>query len=85
MIGLIGISVQFFRDNGWLKQIVAKMANSPIGLFSFPLLFILLFIINKWLSGKTDGKASERGNLPMYLMMTIGAYFLFNIISKGSF
>ncbi|HSH97844.1 MAG: hypothetical protein ACAH07_10420 [Methylophilaceae bacterium] len=85
LIGLIGIAIEFFRDNGLLQQIISKMANSPIGLFSFPLLFVVLFLINKWMSGKTDGKASERGNLPMYLMMGIGAYFVFNIVTTGSF
>jgi len=85
LIGLIGISIEFFRDNGWLKQIITKMANSPLGLFSFPLLFVALFLLNKWMSGKTDGKASARGNLPMYLMMAIGAYFVFNIVTTGSF
>jgi len=85
LIGLIGIAIEFFRDDGWLKQAISKMANSSLGLFSFPLLFVVLFLLNKWISGKTDGKANERGNLPMYLMMAIGVYFLFNILTTGSF
>jgi hypothetical protein len=85
LIGLIGIAIEFFRDNGLLQKIISKMVNSPIGLFSFPLLLVVLYLINRWMSGKTDGKASERGNLPMYLMMAIGAYFVFNIVTTGSF
>jgi len=85
LVGLIGLSVEFFRDNGILKQTLNKMLNSSLGLWSIPLAILALYILNKWINSQSSGKASKRGNLPMYLMMAIGAFFTFRLITTGGF
>jgi len=85
LVGIIGIAVQFFRDDGWLRQLLSKMFNSNMGLASIPVLILVLYLINRWASSAADGKASTRGNLPLYIMMLIGAFFLFRLITTGDF
>ncbi|HSH72942.1 MAG TPA: hypothetical protein VK974_07785 [Methylophilaceae bacterium] len=85
LVGVIGIAVQFFRDDGWLRQLLSKMLDSNMGLASIPLVILVLYFINRWASSAADGKASTRGNLPLYIMMLIGAFFLFRIITTGDF
>lgn len=85
IIGLIGLSVEIFRDNGWLKQLLGKLFSSSLGLAAIPIAIIVIYFVNRWLSSASDGKASAKGDLPLYLMMAIGAFFLFNLITTGSF
>lgn len=85
IIGLIGLSVEIFRDNGWLKQLLGKLFSSSLGLAIIPVAIIVIYFVNQWLSSTSDGKASAKGDLPLYLMMAIGAFFLFNLVTKGSF
>lgn len=85
IIGLIGLSVEMFRDNGWLKQLIGKLFSSSLSLAIIPIAIIVIYFVNRWLSDATDGKASAKGDLPLYLMMAIGAFFLFNLITTGSF
>lgn len=82
-LGLIGLSVEIFRDNGWLKQLFGKMISSQIGLASIPIAIIVLFLVNRWLSSAAKGKTVTRGDWPLYLMMAIGAFFLFNLLTTG--
>ncbi|HEY8118548.1 MAG TPA: hypothetical protein VIE91_04855 [Methylophilaceae bacterium] len=84
LIGIIGLSVEIFRDNGWLNQLLAKILSSPAGLISVPIGLAVLYFFNRWLTTASDGSISK-GDLPLYLMMAIGAYFLFNLITTGSF
>lgn len=85
IIGIIGIAVQFFRNDGWLRQILSKMLDSNMGLASIPVVLLVLYLINRYASSAADGKASDRGNLPLYIMMAIGAFFLFRLITTGDF
>lgn len=86
IVGLIGISVEFFRDNGILKQLLAKMFSTTTTMVvSLVLIGAGLFLINRWSSSAVDGTATKRGNLPMYIMMAIGVYFLFRLVTTGSF
>ena len=88
VIGLIGLSVEIFRDNGWLRQLIAKMLDSALGLGSIPaviLVFFLIYFLNRWISTASRGKRHSQGDLPLYLMMIIGAFYLYMLITKGSF
>jgi len=85
LIGLVGIAVDIFRDNGLLKQLFNKMFASSLGMASIPIAIAVLYFLNRWISA-SDGKVSRgKGNLPLYIMMAIGAFFLFRLIATGSF
>ena len=84
LIGVVGIAVEMFRDNGWLKQLLNKMFASTMGLASIPIAIAVLYFLNRWMS-TSDGKANGgKGNLPLYIMMAIGAFFLYRLITTGS-
>jgi hypothetical protein len=85
LIGLVGIAVEIFRDNGLLKQLLSKMFASSLGMASIPIAIAVLYFLNRWIS-TSDGKAnSGKGDLPLYIMMAIGAFFLYRLITTGSF
>lgn len=83
LLGMVGISVEFFRDDGWLKTFINKMLNSSLGAWWFLVIAIFLFILNRIITDNTTGKASKRGNLPFHVMMLIGAFFLYRLLVDG--
>jgi O-antigen/teichoic acid export membrane protein len=84
LIGIIGISVEMFRDDGWLKQLIGKAFSSPSALLLIPLVIGVLYVLDKIISNAA-GKPSSKGDIPLYIMMAIGAFFLFRFITTGSF
>lgn len=85
LIGLVGIAVEIFRDNGWLKQLLNKIFESSMGFVYVGVGIAVIYFLNRWMA-TADGKASSgKGDLPLYVMMAIGAFFLFNLITTGSF
>jgi hypothetical protein len=85
LIGLVGLSVEVFSDQGWFKQLVDKMLYSPMGLLFIPVAVLFVFLLNRWMLSPKAGPESGRGNLPLYVMMAVGAYYLIRLISRGSF
>jgi|SRR5665647_1130613 cation transporter-like permease len=85
LIGLIGLAVEVFRDQGWFRQLVDKILFSPMGLLFIPVAVLFVFLLNRWMLSPDAGPESGRGNLPLYVLMAVGAYYLFKLISRGSF
>lgn len=85
LLGIIGLSVETFRDDGWLKRALGKLFTSDTALVAIPLIFIGLFLVNRLMSAPTDDKNKWIGDLPLYLMMGIGAFFLFKLATTGGF
>jgi hypothetical protein len=84
LIGLVGIAVEFFRDDGILKQMISKLFNSSVWYIYIIVGAAVLYFLNKWMA-TSDGKASSgKGDLPLYIMMAIGAFFVFRFITTGS-
>ncbi len=84
LIGLVGIAVEIFRDNGLLKQFLGKMFDSSYWWLYILMTVAVFYFLNR-LTTTSDGKASAgKGNLPLYIMMAIGAYFLFRLITTGT-
>jgi hypothetical protein len=85
LIGLVGIAVEIFRPNGWLKQLINKIFDSSMGIVYVLGGIAVIYILNRWMA-TADGKASSgKGDLPLYIMMAVGAFFLYNLITTGSF
>ena len=85
LIGLVGLSVEVFSDQGWFKQLVDKILYSPLGLLFIPVAVLFVFLLNRWMISPSASKESGRGDLPLYVMMAIGAYYLVRLIIRGSF
>lgn len=84
VVGILGISIEFFRDEGWLKTAISKMMNSDLGMYSFLILFGGLYLVSLWVDKAGPTKASKRGDMPFNVMMLIGVYFVYHWIATGS-
>lgn len=78
-IGLAGLSVEIFRDDGLLKNIFSGMISSRFGLASIPIVLIAVFLLNRWLVAYShEQQHSSKGDIPLYVMMAIGGFFVLN-------
>jgi hypothetical protein len=86
VIGLIGISVQFFRDKGWLKQTLSAILNTSSStlLVALPV-FLLAFLVGKsWMNSHSERESSSlTGDVMLYVMMLVGVWFIFSYLSSG--
>lgn len=84
VLGLIGISVHVFRDGGWLNQLLGKVFSSNAWLLVIPLALVVIYLVNGWLSSAPKNKPYTRGDIPLYVMMGVGAFFAVKLLSTGS-
>ena len=85
LLGLIGIALELFKDDGWLKTLFSKLFQSTTSMLAIPVIFLVLWLINRWLTSPSKSETSKSGDLPMYVMMAIGAYYVFRLITTGGF
>jgi hypothetical protein len=83
VIGLIGIVVHMFRESGWLNQLINKTFTSTAWLLAIPVTLVLLHFIDRWLSRVPRNEPYKRGDIPLYIMMGVGAFFLGKLIFIG--
>lgn len=88
IMGIIGLAILIFSEDGWLATLAGKLTqiDSFGSLLIIPLAIIAIYVARVWFE-KAFGKSSAAvtGNLAMYVMMAIGAFFLFRLLSTGSF
>lgn len=85
ILGLIGIAIEIFREDGWLKTLLAKLFESTTTMLFIPVIIFVLWLLNRMMSSNQKGEVNKSGDLPMYIMMGIGAYYLFRLITTGGF
>lgn len=84
LLGIIGIAYELFRTDGLLKRWLASLFSSTEGVVVAVLIAIALYIAWRWTNAAPDGRASRRGDIPLYGMMAVGAYFLYRLLSTGT-
>lgn len=87
VIGLAGISVQLFSDRGLLTGLLHKltMLHPATILAAIVSLIVIFSLVKKMFKAtKGDRSTSAYGNLLMYMMMGIGAYFVLLFLNTGS-
>lgn len=87
IIGIIGVAVSVFSEGGLLPVFFDKLTNLDGDLLIMvPLLLLFLYVVKTWFE-KAYGKSSSSvlGNLALYIMMGIGLFFLYRLITMGSF
>ncbi|MGQ0442620.1 MAG: hypothetical protein ACT4OH_04105 [Methylophilaceae bacterium] len=85
LIGIVGIAMELFKDEGWLKTGLAKLFSSTTTMMFIPVIILVLWLLNRWFSTPAKNETKKSGNIPMYLMMLVGAYYIFRIITTGGF
>ena len=83
-IGIIGLALELFKDDGWLKQALSWLFDSTTHMMFIPVIAFVLWMLNRMMSGTGEG-TKKSGDLPMYIMMAIGAYYVFRFVTTGSF
>ncbi|HSI23297.1 MAG TPA: hypothetical protein VK959_09775 [Methylophilaceae bacterium] len=87
VIGIIGTTILIFSSDGLLATMGGKLLDLDSTAFvGIALALVVLYVAKVWFE-KTFGKSSAAvsGSLAMYLMMAVGAFFLYRLISTGSF
>ena len=85
LIGIIGLAMELFRDDGWLKKALNALFESTTSMMFIPVIIFVLWLLNRWITSPNKSETSKSGDLPMYAMMAIGAYYSFQLITTGSF
>jgi uncharacterized membrane protein YadS len=78
--GIIGIATDFFKEDSWIKKAFAYLFQSTSTMLLIPLIIIVLWLLNRWISTPSKDTKKKSGNLPMYLMMLIGAFYIYQFL-----
>jgi hypothetical protein len=85
VIGLLGLALEIFRGGGilgsiwdWLWQDTSHLIAIPVAAFAF-------WLFNRFLTASAKGEKKKAGDIPMYIMMAIGAYYVFRFVTTGGF
>lgn len=85
LLGIISIAVEIFRDQGMIKKWLMQLFSSGSNLAGGVIILFLLYLFWRWLNSAPLGTRSRRGDIPMYLMMGVGIFFLLRLFTTGSF
>jgi hypothetical protein len=85
IIGLIGIGMEFFKDGGWLKTALAWLFESTTHMMFIPVIIFAAWLFNHFISSSAKGEKKKSGDIPMYAMMAVGAYYVFRLVTTGGF
>lgn len=85
LVGLVGIAFEFFKPDGWLKTMLGKLFESTTTMLFIPVIIFVLWLLNRMMSSTNPDKSKKSGNIPMYMMMALGAFYLFRLITTGGF
>lgn len=80
LIGIIGIATDFFKEDSWIKKLLAYLFQSTSTMLLIPLIIFVLWLLNRLISSPNKDKKKNSGNLPMYLMMVVGAYYVYQFL-----
>ncbi len=83
-IGIIGIAMELFKDQGWLKSALGWLFDTTTHMMFIPVIILVLWLLNRMMSGTGEGM-KKSGNLPMYIMMGVGAYYVYRFVTTGGF
>ena len=85
LTGLAGIGLEFFKEGGWLKTAIAWLFESTTRMMFIPVIIFVLWLANRMMSSTNPSKSKKSGNIPMYIMMAIGAFYIYQFATTGAF
>lgn len=84
LVGIVGIAMELFKDDGWLKTALGKLFESATSMMLIPVIILALWLLNRWMTSPNKSETNKSGDLPMYAMMAAGAYYAFKWLIAGS-
>ena len=85
LIGIAGIAMEFFKDGGVLTKAISWLFDTTTHMMLIPVIVAVLWLANRMMSSTNPNESKKAGNLPMYIMMAIGAFYLFRLLTTGGF
>lgn len=85
LIGIIGMMIEFFKGDGMLSRAWDWLWLDNSHLFTIPVVAAALWMLNNLMSSPKKEESKKAGNIPMYAMMAVGAFYLFRFLSTGGF
>ena len=84
LIGLAGIALEFFKDGGVLTKALSWLFDTSTHMMLIPVIIGVLWLMNRMMSSTNPNESKKSGNIPMYAMIAIGAFYLFRFVTTGS-
>jgi hypothetical protein len=86
-VGLIGLSVRLFEDKGWFKQVLGRVMRAEFAQIAIAAVMLVIagYLMRGWMHSGGEEQQSRIADAMLYLMMLVGAYFVFNLVTAGSF
>lgn len=84
LIGILGTALDAFKEDSLFKQVLIYLFQSTMTMLLIPVIILALWLLNRWISAPNKAETKKTGNLPMYIMMLLGAYYLFSFVTTGS-
>lgn len=77
LIGIAGLAMEFFKEDGLLGKVFSFFFKSTGTMLLIPVIIFVLWLVNRWISTPSKNETKKSGNLPMYIMMLFGVYFIY--------
>lgn len=84
LAGIVGLAYEIFRENGLFSTAISKLFESTTSMMLIPVIIFALWLLNRWFSSPNKSETKKSGDFPMYIMMAIGAYFIFKFATSSS-
>ena len=85
ILGLVGIGVGLFKKNSPIILAFAWVFEKNSHIVVIPLALGAFWLFDKMTSSPSPSENKKAGNLPMYIMMALGAYYLYKLVTTGEF
>lgn len=85
LVGIAGIAMEFFKQGGWLKTALSWLFDTTTHMMLIPVIIFVLWLVNRMMSSPNPDKSKKSGNIPMYAMMAVGAFYVFRFLTTGGF
>ena len=88
LAGIGGVSYNIFKEGGWLGAVFSKFVDAQLEspLIAIPVTIGVVFIGKMWYDNRiAKGHTSRLPDIFIYVIMAIGAYYVWRLFSTGSF
>ncbi len=82
LAGIAGLAIEFFKDGGLVIKAMSWLFDSGTRMLLIPVIILVLWLMNRWISAEGKGEVKKSGEFPMYLMMALGAFFIFKYLTS---
>ena len=89
VLGIVGIAVAIFHDQGLLRKLFTKLTEAAFSSSITAVVgaIMVLVVLKLWYNSvfSTAENSTALGNFLMRAMMLFGAYMLYRLLTTGSF